>query len=174
MNLPLPLLKIIEDIDRDLPKEERKIFSDAITQVAKGKNLATVHWKFLATELRALPDDLSEHIQALVDKVIAGMDRIAQGKEWYDAAKVAEDAFVLAATVTGASRAALNSAGYAADAADFASTATYGSACAAAGAASEAAAEVVCAYIAADVATYTEGRQRQGRRLLSLIENAKS
>ena len=85
MKFPLPLKKIVESITYDLPKDEGQAFSDSVLRAAWGKDLSLIHWVFLGEELRALPDDLPDHIQALVDTVIFGMDLRAAGKEWRDA-----------------------------------------------------------------------------------------
>ena len=82
--LPQPLSKIAEGIAVDLPEDKQKDFLETVKQAADGKNLSHVHWAFLGSELRSMPNDLPEHIQALIDKVITVMDRLAAGEHWTD------------------------------------------------------------------------------------------
>ena len=51
---------------------------------ARGKDLSRVGWMFLADMLREMPEE-SDRTRALVDPVIAGMDRLAAGEDWQDA-----------------------------------------------------------------------------------------
>lgn len=92
--LPLPLVEIYADIRNELPSSDAKLFSAAIPGAVNrnGKDLTRVHWQFLASEFRALPT-VSPKIQAVIDHVIAGMDLLASGREWPDAA----DAYAAAA-----------------------------------------------------------------------------
>ena len=175
MNFPLPLLNIVENTIHNLPDDESETFTAAINAAAEGKDLSVVHWQFLSAELSALPDDLPESIQAVIYEVIEGMDRLAAGKEWPEAAKVAEIAINKAYETTLTSNYAT---GYAAYAAAFAAKARARS-------------DETATYVAAAAtnllytAAYTTGvkdyvkasaKARQQRRdmLLSLIENAKS
>jgi hypothetical protein len=87
MNFPLPLKKIVGSITDDLPEDEMGVFIDAIKQsVGSGeKDLSLVYWALLGSELRFLPKRIPDDVQALIDQLIAGVDRIAAGKEWHEA-----------------------------------------------------------------------------------------
>lgn len=100
MNLPPLLLKAAKVIVDNLSEAESQAFTAAINQAAKGKDLSLVHWAFLGSELRALPGPLPKHMQSMVEVVVAGMDRLAAGKAWPDAAKAVEDAFSIAYAIT--------------------------------------------------------------------------
>ena len=178
MNFPLPLKKIVESIADDLPKGEGQAFTAAITAASEGKDLSAVHWAFLAGELRAIRAmlDLPKHIQALVDEVIVGMDRLAAGKEWPEAAKTGRICYDIAVNST--TEYAACAAFYAADAAvsyakvdviSVAYAATYAAevAAGAAGSAADAAVESA-SYVAAEAAA----RQRQCDALLEIIDSA--
>ena len=150
-----PILRIAENIFEALPAAEAKAFFAALPDAVgcDGKDLSRVHWRFLAAELRALPKQPTR-IQATIDPVIAGMDLMAEGKEWVDAA----DAVDAADRATyEAARAAAHVA-YAVDAA-YAARATYE----AARAAAHAAYAVDAAYAA---------RLRQRDTLLRFISEA--
>ena len=178
--LPLPLVKIAEGIFESLPEKEGIAFFAAIPDAVgrDGKDLSLVHWKFLASELRALPA-MPSHIQDVIDPVIAGMDLLGNGEVWSGddaayAARAAADAAYAAARAADfaddaiyAARAAAYAAAYAAArAADFADDAIY-----AARAAAYAAADVAArAAYAADFADDTRRRQRD--TLLKLISEA--
>lgn len=115
--LPLPLVRICENIFEGLPINAAKAFFAAIPEAVgrDGKDLSRVHWAFLASELRALPK-ADDSVQATIDPVIEGMGLLASGGHWsrdtaYAAARAAR-----AACATYAARAAAN----AADAADAA------------------------------------------------------
>jgi len=112
--LPLPLVKICEGIFEALPEADAKAFFAAIPDAVgrDGKDLSRVHWQFLAAELRALPEVPSD-IPAIIDPIIAGLDLLADGKEW---AKSAADA----ARAADADDAAARAADAAADAASYA------------------------------------------------------
>ena len=183
MNLPLPLKKIVESIAYDLPKDEGQAFSDAVLRASDKKDLSLVHWAFLGSELRALPNQ-QKHIQAVIDTVISGMDRLAAGKAWPEAGEVASMADNATYDAQGAAQDAAQAATYAAEAAaGAAGTAAYAAGSAAYAAAHTAAeAELYAAdydesknnNYATYAGTYAKSRQRQVDTLLSLIESAKA
>ena len=90
--LPAVVQRITENIFEALPEDEARAFlaslPDAIS--CDGKDLSIVPWQFLAAELRSLPPQ-PDDIQAVIDPVIAGMDLLAQGRDW-PAAEAAEAA----------------------------------------------------------------------------------
>jgi hypothetical protein len=143
--LPLPLVRICEGIFEALPADDAKAFFAALPDaVARdGKDLSRVRWRFLAAELRALPG-VPADVQAVIDPVIAGMDLLAAGGEWTDAA---------ARAAADAADAAADAAAYAARAADAAYAAAY-AARAAAYAAYAARADAARAHHAARAAAY--------------------
>ena len=53
-------------------------------EAASGKDLSRVGWRFLADMLREMPVPDAE-TKAVVDPVIAGMDRLARGEGWPEA-----------------------------------------------------------------------------------------
>ena len=53
-------------------------------EAARGKDLSRVGWLFLGTMLREMPVPDAE-TKAVVDPVIAGMDRLARGEYWPEA-----------------------------------------------------------------------------------------
>lgn len=191
--LPLPLVRICENIFEALPADEAKAFFAAVPDAVgrDGKDLTRVHWAFLASELRALPK-VDDDTQSAIDTVIKGMDVLASGGEWSrdaaadaaayaaasaaDAAASAADAADAAASAASAAYAA-DAAAYAADAATYAADATYAAAHAARAAraahtartarAARAARAADAAY-AAHVAT----RLRQRDTILRLISEA--
>jgi len=174
MNLTQPVLKIIKTISKGLPEDKRKEFSDAVTVAAVGKDLSNIHWQFLAAELRGLPDHLPRHIQAAIDIVSAGMDRLAAGKAWHNASEAASFAFAASFEGCTTSYSAVHAAAYAAravDAHDIDITAVY-----AADAVFEAAksAESAAFCLGSDgiVEGFKKARQRQRSLLLSIIERA--
>jgi len=73
-----------------------KAYLKEIKKSAKGKNLSFVIWKFIAAELRALPTTTVK-VQSVIDPVIAGMDLLANGKDWpkADARRAASAAYVV-------------------------------------------------------------------------------
>ena len=85
--LPVLVQRIAESIFEALPEDEAKAFFAALPDAVgcDGKDLSKVGWQFLAAELRALPAQTAE-IQVVIDPVIAGMDLLASGQEWADAA----------------------------------------------------------------------------------------
>lgn len=88
--IPEPVTRICEQIFEAVPEEEAPVFfreiGDAIA--VDGKDLSRVVWQFLGETLRRLPEQKPE-IQAVIDPVIVGMDLLADGKEWPDAAAYA-------------------------------------------------------------------------------------
>lgn len=123
-----PILRIAESIFEDLPIDEAKAFFAAFPDAIEcnGKDLSTVHWQFLAAELRALPEQKPE-IQAVIDPVIEGMDLLAADEEWNGAADAAYAAHMAYAACRAdaayAAYWAAYSAARAADAADYAADA---------------------------------------------------
>jgi len=120
--IPLPLIRIAEHIFENLPADEARdffaAFPDAISH--DDRDLSCVVWKFLAAELRTMPAQLAD-LQAVIDRVTAGLDLLAAGQEWPKAA--AADA-AYAADAYAAADAHANAAAYAAaDAADAHATA---------------------------------------------------
>lgn len=91
--LPVMLQRIAENIFETLPANEAKAFFSALpgAVACDGKDLSRVSWQFLAAELRSLPEQPAE-IQAVIDPVIAGMDLLASGQAWPEAAEAAEAA----------------------------------------------------------------------------------
>jgi hypothetical protein len=161
--LTLPLLRIAENIFETLPEEEaKKFFADFAPAVGvDGKDLSNVHWQFLAAELKALPK-VSTEMQIVIDVVIDGMDRLAQGLTW------TADAAVAAAAADVADACAVADAVDAA--ADVADAAAVADACADA---VDAAARAAARAAAVDVAAaYAACRKRQRATLLDLIRNA--
>jgi hypothetical protein len=112
--LPLPLVRICENIFEALPLDDAKAFFAAIPEAVgrDGKDLSRVHWAFLASELRALPA-VPHDVQAVIDPVIAGMDALASGGKWPEENARAARAPAYATDAARAARAAC-----AADAAD--------------------------------------------------------
>ena len=84
--LPLPLVRLCEHVFEKLPADEAREFFSAIPRAigSDGKDLSRLHWMFLASELRALPA-VPAKVQAVIDPVIAGMDRLAAGLGWPEA-----------------------------------------------------------------------------------------
>ena len=102
----LPLTNIIESISNNRPEAEKRAFYAVINTVAEGKDLSNTHWAFLGSELRALSVDipkrlgLPKYIQAVINSVIAGMDRLADGEEWPEANEVAKAAYTASYTAS--------------------------------------------------------------------------
>lgn len=92
--LTLPILRIAESIFEGLPPKDAKDFFAALPDAVAcdGKDLSLVHWAFLAEELRELPKQFDDTERA-IDLAIAGMDLLASGQEWPDAADAAEAAY---------------------------------------------------------------------------------
>ena len=143
--LPEPLLRIAESIFEALPSADAKAFFAALPSAVAcdGKDLSRVHWHFLAAELRALPAQTGD-VKAAIDRVIVGMDLLAKGQEWPEAA---------------AARAAnaASSAARAANAAYVARAAAYAA---------------YAANAAADYANAYDAIKRQRDTLLQLIADA--
>ncbi len=68
----------------DLTLLARRLDCLPALEAARGKKLSPVGWRFLAAMLREMPVE-SDRTRALVDPVIAGMDRLAAGGDWQDA-----------------------------------------------------------------------------------------
>jgi len=170
--LPVAVLRIAENIYEDLPDDEGTAFFAALPDAVgrDGKDLSRVHWGFLASELRALPQT-TDAAQAVIDPVIKGMDLLFSGQQWPDAcAAAAFDSG--AASASRAAAYAAYAAAYAAAAAAYAAAdadaaadvAAYAAARAAADAAADVAAYAAAAYAAADadaaadVAAYAAAR----------------
>ena len=161
--LPVEVLRIAENIFEALPDDEGIAFFAALPDAVErdGKDLSRVHWGFLASELRALPQT-TDAVQSVIDPVIAGMDLMAKGCEWANAADAAARAYDAADAAD---------AGYAAARAAYA-------ACAAARAAARTgyAAHADAAARAADAAgaahAYAAARLRQRDTLLRLISTS--
>ena len=112
-----PLLRIAENIFEALPDDEGRAFFAALPDAVgcDGKDLTRVHWAFLASELRLLPQ------QDCIDTVIAGMDLLSAGGEWsIDAARAAARAAHAAARAAHAASDVAYAAAYAANAAAYA------------------------------------------------------
>jgi len=144
--LPEPLLRIAENIFEALPDDEGRAFFAALPDAVgcDGKDLTRVHWAFLASELRLLPQ------QDCIDTVIEGMDLLSAGDKWSTDAAYAAASAARADAAYAAASAASNIAAYAADAANAAAYA---------------------AANAADAAAYA-ARIRQRDSLLEIIKQA--
>lgn len=119
--IPVMVQRIAESIFERLPAEAAVAFFAAFPDAVQcdGKDLSRVGWQFLAAELRTLPLQ-EKDIQAVIDPVIAGIDLLAQGLTWDQAAaRAAADIARAAAAPSGlgAAGAAAWAAVYAADAA---------------------------------------------------------
>jgi hypothetical protein len=163
--LPLPLVRICKGIFEALPADEATAFFAALPDsVARdGKDLSRVHWRFLAAELRSLPGVLA-NVQAVIDPVIAGLDRLAAGGVWD-----ATDAEAAGAAAYAAAYAAADAAAYAA------AYAAYAAARAAADVADAAYAAYAAAYAARAAlvdAARADARRRQRDTVLRLIADA--
>jgi hypothetical protein len=171
-----PLLRIAESIFEALPRADATAFFAALPAAVAcdGKDLSRVHWHFLAAELRALPAQ-TDDVKAAIDRVTVGMDLLAKGQEWPDAADAAyaayasgdraSAAFAARASASSAARASASSAARAAaQAAHAAADAAYVAAFAAAYAAN------VAAYAAHASSAFPIQRQRD--TLLQLIADA--
>ncbi len=190
--LPIMVQRIAESVFERLPSGEAPAFFAALPDAVQcdGKDLTKVGWQFLAAELRSLPPQ-SDEIQAVIDPVIAGIDRLASGMAcdmaavnaaakaaakaagW--AAQAAEWAALAAERAAQAAERAAQAAGWGALAVERAAKAAGWTAGAAAKAAAKAAADVaetatlaVLAAEAAEAAVF----QRQRDLLLRLISEA--
>lgn len=150
--LPIAVQKIAESIFEGLQSEDAVAFFAALPDAVAtdGKDLGKVVWQFLATVLRELPPQ-SADIKAAIDLVIAGMDLLADGREWPAAAWAAYAARVAAADAAAWAAAAAARAATAWAAADFAAATT------------------AAAWAATDFAAC---RRRQRDLLLQLISEA--
>ena len=177
--LPVAVLRIAENIYEDLPDDEGTAFFAALPDAVgrDGKDLSRVHWGFLASELRALPQT-TDAAQAVIDPVIKGMDLLFSGQQWPDAYAAAHAAAAFDSGAASASRAAADAAyaaaRAAARAAAYAADAAYPAADAygayAAAYAARAAADAAYATKAAEAAGRARLRQRD--TLLALIAAA--
>jgi len=167
--LPVAVLRIAENIYEDLPDDEGTAFFAALPDAVgrDGKDLSRVHWGFLASELRALPQT-TDAAQAVIDPVIKGMDLLFSGQQWPDACAAAYAARTAAAFDSGAAYAAYAAAYAARTAAAFDSGAAY----AAYAAAYAARAAAYASRAAADAAYAARARLRQRGTLLALIAAA--
>jgi hypothetical protein len=156
--IPVPLTRLLENVFERLPATEAAEFFSAIPRAIgrDKKDLSRVVWHFLAAELRALPPQ-PPNIQAVIDPVIAGMDLLASGQTWPEAAAAARAARAAAARAA-ARAAAARAAAWAAEAARAAAWAWAAAAEAAAAAAEAAARKTV--------------RLRQRDTLLQLMADA--
>ncbi len=76
------LTRIARDIDEALGGS---VCQDAIRDASNGgADLSLVHWRFLADVLRAM-QPAADKVQAVIDPVIAGMDKLGRGEEWTEA-----------------------------------------------------------------------------------------
>lgn len=168
--LPIMVQRIAESIFERLPSGEAPAFFAALPDAVQcdGKNLSRVGWQFLTAELRDLPQQPDE-IQAAVDPVIAGIELLARGMTWDQAAAdAARNAARAAADAAWAARAA-------ADAARAAQAAARNAAWAAEDAADVAGAAADAADAAADAAgaaSLDAATRRQRDLLLRLISEA--
>ena len=180
--LPVAVLRIAENIYEDLPDDEGTAFFAALPDAVgrDGKDLSRVHWGFLASELRALPQT-TDAAQAVIDPVIKGMDLLFSGQQWPDAYAAAYAAHAAAAFDSGAASAsraaayAAYAAAYAAAAAAYAAADADAAADVAAYAAARAAADAAAdaaAYAARAAAYAARARLRQRDTLLALIAAA--
>jgi hypothetical protein len=185
--IPLMVTRIAESVFEGLLADEAiKFFADfAKAGACDGKDLTRVGWQFLAAELRALPP-VPNDTQAVIDPVIKGMDLLAEGKEWPEAAvdaaatdataAAAEAAYWHAASAVNAASAA-HAATWSADAARDAAAAFARDAAAFAHASASAAdydyaARAAWSADAADAAAKSAARLRQRDTLLQLISEA--
>lgn len=143
--LPLPLVLIAERIFEGLSASDAKAFFAAIPEAIghDGKDLSRAQWVFLGRLLRRLPPQTGSGHDAITP-VIEGMDILARGDDWTDAAEAActaadaADATYATYAAANAARAAYAAARAAADAA-YAAYAAYAAAHAARAAAHAAA-----------------------------------
>jgi len=149
--IPVTVVRTAEAIFERLPADEAKqFFADFPAAIGNdGKDLSRVGWQFLSQTLRDLPVVAAE-VQAVIDPVIAGLDRLAEGEEWSSA-----DANAAAKACDAAARACDAAANAAAKACDAAArvAARIGAAAARAAAAASAAASTA-ANAAANAAAW--------------------
>ena len=158
--LPEPLTRLLETIFECLPFDEASEFFSEIPRAIgeDGRDLTRVHWAFLADLLRHLPDTQARDVVA---EVAAGMDLLAEGKDW-PGTKAAVTAAQAAVTAAQAAEAEARAAYWTAKAA-------YWTAAAAVEAAKAAAVEAV---EAAAVEARVKETRRQRDVLLRLIREA--
>ena len=95
------LTEIIENISGDLSKVEQQAYYSTVIAASKNKDLSTVHWAFLESELREfrrlLPQiqleqvqDLIPQIESLIEQIIRGMRLVASGNAWQGESEVVE------------------------------------------------------------------------------------
>ena len=91
--LPVPLVRICEDIFEEITLDDAKAFFAAFPDAigCDGKDLTRVHWAFMASELRAIPK-APDAIQAVIDMAIEGVDLLSAGREWHTAEEVSDAA----------------------------------------------------------------------------------
>jgi len=124
---PLALTRICENVFEELPRHLGISFHAAIPAAVgvDGKDLSRVHWAFLAAELREFPPQRAE-VQLVIDPIIAGMDLLANGKDWPSAAARAARAVARASYAAArAADTATDAAARAADGDDAACAAAY-------------------------------------------------
>jgi hypothetical protein len=117
--LPLALQRIAENIFEALPATGAKAFFAALPESVgrDGKDLSRVHWQFLGCELRECAKLVTGAPLAVVNRVIAGIDLLSEGRDWPDAAAAAAAADAAAAAAAAADYAAAYAAADAAAAA---------------------------------------------------------
>ena len=88
--LPMPLTRLLEHVFERLDADNARAFFRDIPGAigGDGRDLSRVHWSFLADTLRHMPPQPA-NVQAVIDPVIAGMDRLARGEDWPEAAEAA-------------------------------------------------------------------------------------
>ena len=113
--LPMPLTRLLEHVFERLDADNARAFFAAIPDAigGDGRDLGRVHWAFLGDTLRRMPPQPTD-IQAVIDPVIEGMDRLARGEDWPEAAamaaaEAAEAAAMAAVAALSAARAAARS-----------------------------------------------------------------
>jgi hypothetical protein len=129
--IPIMLLRITEGIIGRLWPEDADAFFAALPDAVEsdGRDLSRVSWQFLALELRKLPPLEEGRTKDARLRVIDGVDLLAAGKDWPEAAAARDSAYRVsdggyiqnAATIGAARTAAAN--GDAAEAAFIADSA---------------------------------------------------
>ena len=177
--LPVEVQRIAERIFEALPATEAKAFFASLPDAVgcDGKDLTKVHWQFLASELRSLPGQATA-IQAVIDWVIAGLELLAQGKDWPAAADAATAAATTwsaaAAAAASLAAAAADQAAVAAAAATAADAAAWSAAASSSSSSSSSSSTWSAAAAAARAAATARAaaRLRQRDLLLRLIREA--
>ena len=170
--VPEPLTRLLEAIFERLPFDKAAEFFSAIPRAIgrDGKDLTRVHWAFLADMLRHLPDTEARDVVA---EVAAGMDLLAAGQDWPEAAEAAKAAKAAGAAYWATEAAKARAAYWAAEAAYWAAEAAKaGVEARAAYWVAEAAAEA--AYWVAEAAAEARAKETRRQRdvLLRLIQEA--